>query len=119
MSWDFHLRDPVTGEEIQFDQPHFMRGGTYAVGGTYDAHFNVTYNYGKVYRRHNGNVPFGSQFDGKVAHETIPILEEMITKLGDDVSADYWEATEGNAKRALHALLALAKMRPDGVWDVC
>ena len=34
----------------------------------------------------------------------------------DDVDEDYWKATEGNAKRALHGLLAFAQMRPDGVW---
>ena len=38
-------------------------------------------------------------------------------RLADDVSEDYWEATEGNAKRAILQLVALAKMRPDGVWD--
>jgi hypothetical protein len=33
------------------------------------------------------------------------------------VHEDYWEATEGNAKRALLQLMALSRMRPDGVWD--
>ena len=36
--------------------------------------------------------------------------------LGDDVDDDYWKPTEGNAKRALYGLLAMAQMRPDGVW---
>ena len=45
-------------------------------------------------------------------------LEKAIAALGDDVDdSDYWNATEGNAKRALYGLLAFAKMRPDGVWD--
>jgi hypothetical protein len=48
--------------------------------------------------------------------DSIPILEKAIAQLGDDVDEDYWEPTEGNAKRALSQLLALAKMRPDGVW---
>ena len=48
--------------------------------------------------------------------DSIPLLTKAISKLGDDVSDDYWEATEGNAKRALTQLLTLAKMRPDGVW---
>ena len=30
---------------------------------------------------------------------------------------DYWKATEGNAKRALCQLRALAQLRPDGVFD--
>ena len=37
--------------------------------------------------------------------------------LGDDVSSNYWEPTEGNAKAALLKLIALAEMRPDGIWD--
>lgn len=47
----------------------------------------------------------------------IQILENAINQLGDDVDPDYWEPTEGNAKRALLKLLAMAKMRPDGIWD--
>lgn len=49
--------------------------------------------------------------------ESIPLLKSAIQKLADDVDEDYWKATEGNAKRALIKLLALAQMRPDGVWD--
>ncbi len=49
--------------------------------------------------------------------ESIPVLQAAAEQLADDVSEDYWEATEGNAKRAILQLVALAKMRPDGVWD--
>ena len=37
--------------------------------------------------------------------------------LGDDIDPDYWTPTEGNAKRPLLQLIAMAKMRPDGIWD--
>ena len=30
---------------------------------------------------------------------------------------DYWEPTAANALRPLYQLMALAQMRPDGVWD--
>lgn len=36
---------------------------------------------------------------------------------GDNNHCDYWEATEGNAKRPLLQLAAMARIRPDGVWD--
>lgn len=49
--------------------------------------------------------------------ESIPVLERAIAVLGNDVSNDYWEPTEGNAKRALIYLLTMAQMRPDGIWD--
>ena len=81
MSYDIYLKDPVTKEVVEVDTPHFIAGGTYAIGGTKELWLNVTYN------------------------------------LGDDVNPDYWKSTEGNAKRALLQLLAMAKIRPDGIWD--
>ena len=48
--------------------------------------------------------------------ESVPVLEGAISKLGDDTDEDYWKPTEGNVKQALEQLLALARMRPDGVW---
>lgn len=49
--------------------------------------------------------------------ESIPVLQKAIAALSDDVNPDYWEPTEGNAKRALCGLLAFAQLRPDGVWE--
>ena len=117
MSYDIKLRDPVTREVIVLDAPHQMRGGTYVLGGTAEAWLNVTYNYGKHYRR----VMDGEQgirwLYGKTGAESIARLREAAAALGDDVTEDYWEATEGNAKAALLQLLAIAQIRPDGVWD--
>lgn len=115
MSYDIDLNDPVTGKIIELDEPHQMRGGTYAIGGTTEASLNITYNYSKhFYRIIEGGI---RAIYGKSGAETIPILENAISQLDDNVSNDYWEATEGNAKRALTQLLALAKMRPDGIWS--
>lgn len=36
---------------------------------------------------------------------------------GIEAATVAWEPTEGNAKRALLQLLAMARMRPDGVWN--
>lgn len=114
MSYDIELTDPTTGHRIVLDQPHQMRGGTYAIGGDSVAHLNVTYNYA----RHFGSVGEKGirSIYGKTGAESIPMLQAGISALGDDVSEDYWEPTEGNAKAALRQLLALAQMRPDGVW---
>ena len=54
---------------------------------------------------------------GLTGAQSIPVLEKAAAALGDDVNPDYWEATEGNAKKPLLQLLAMARMRPDGVWD--
>lgn len=114
MSYDIELQDPVTKEVLQLDAPHQMRGGTYAMGGTTDAHLNVTYNYAPHFRR-LGERGIRTLY-GMTGADSCGLLEKAVAELGDDVDADYWQPTEGNAKRALAQLLALAKMRPDGVW---
>lgn len=133
MGYDCDLVDPVTKEVLQLDQPHQMKGGTYCVGGTTDASLAVTYNYGGHFSKAFGDTdtelsPFERCFGGgktglrrlrgMTGAESIPVLQSAIARLGDDVSNDYWEATEGNAKRALVQLLALAQLRPDGIWEI-
>jgi hypothetical protein len=121
MSYDLYLKDPVSKETIHLDDVHHMRGGTYAIGGTTEAHLNVTYNYAKhYYRVFNEAAGLESgirSIYGMSGAESVPVLQKAAALLGDDVHDDYWTPTEGNAKRALFQLIALAKMRPDGIWD--
>lgn len=116
MSYDIRLKDPVTKKTIEFDNPHLIRGGTYAMNGTNEAYINITYNYSKYYYGIFGEKGIRIIYNMSGA-ESMLILKEGISKLGDDVSKDYWEVTEGNAKRALYGLLAFAQLRPDGIWD--
>lgn len=121
MSYDIYLRDPITKETLVLDGPHHMKGGTYCLGGEIKAHLNITYNYCHTFRRvlpkrddwHQGI----RSIYGLTGAESLPILDAAIAQLGDDVSEDYWEPTDGNAKRALLQVRALALLRPDGVWD--
>ena len=115
MSYNINLCDSVSGEVLVLAAPHHMRGGTYQIGGCPEAHLNVTYNYYPHYRKVLG--PTGVRgIYGLTGAESIPVLQAGIEQLGDDVGDNYWTATEGNARRALAQLLALARMRPDGVW---
>lgn len=134
MSYDIELVDAITGEPLELDAPHHMRGGTYAVGGTTRARLNVTYNYHPQFSRafdalpaprpkapewlRNDGAPVCGvrTIYGLTGAESLPILDKAIASLGDDVGADYWKPTDGNAKRALMQMRALAMMRPDGVW---
>ena len=132
MSWDVDLCDPVTNEVLELDNPHFMRGGTYAVGGTCEMSLNITFNYTRFY-----NDAFKGGFralDGVTAVESIPILKAAIEKIKDPLTPDlsqeerehyesqqatgYWMPTKDNCLRPLYQLLSLAQMRPDGVWRV-
>lgn len=116
MSYDIRLTDSTTGETLELENPHDLKGGTYALGGTREAWLNVTYNYGPHFYRVLGEKGIRIIY-GKSGAETIPILESAISQLGDDVDSDYWKPTEGNAKQALSDLLILAKAIPDGIWD--
>ena len=115
MSYDISLLNPITKEVIEFDFPHQIKGGTYAIGGTSQAWLNVTYNYSKFYYNVFGDKGIRTIY-GMTGAESIPVLKEAISKLGDDTNPDYWKPTEGNAKGPLLGLLAFAQMRPDGIW---
>lgn len=117
MSYDIYLKDPVTKATLHLDSPHQFQGGTYAMGGTTECWLNVTCNHADNFRSAFGDERGIRSIYGMTGAESIPVLRAATGRLGDDVSEDYWEATEGNAKRALTQLLALAGSRPDGVWD--
>jgi hypothetical protein len=116
MSYDIYLTDPVSKVVLYLDSLHQLQGGTYAIGGTTQCWLNVTYNYADHFRSAFGDERGIRSLYGLTGAESIPVLRAAMGQLEDDVSEDYWEATEGNAKRALAQLLALAKLRPDGVW---
>ena len=116
MSYDIELVHPVNGETLKLDSNHHMRGGTYCVGGTDEARLNVTYNYYKHFIRVLGDKGIRTIY-GMSGVDSIPVLSNAVSQLADDVSDNYWEPTEGNAKASLIQLLTLAKMRPDGIWN--
>ena len=116
MSYDISLVDPVTKEDLVLDSPHQMKGGTYPLGGSRTASLNITYNYREHFEKVLGKDDIRTIY-GMTGAASIPILREAAKKLADDVHPNYWEATEGNAKRALLQLIALAELRPDGIWD--
>ena len=116
MSYDIYLLDPVTKDTIEFDDMHNIKGGTYRVGGNTEAWVNITYNYSSHYYRVFGENGIRTIY-GMSGAESIPLINNAINQLGNDISEDYWESTEGNAKRSLYSLLSFAQLRPDGIWD--
>lgn len=117
MSYDIRLVDPVTKEGLHADEKHMIHGGMFAMGGTSELWMNITWNYSDFFYEHIDEEKGIRAIYGMSGADSIPILESAIAKLKDDATDDYWEATEGNAKRDLYGLLALAKLRPDGIWD--
>jgi hypothetical protein len=116
MSYDIYLRYQ-DGGRAYLSQQHTITGGTYVLGGTDEAWLNVTYNYASHFEAVLGPVGIRSIY-GLEAKESIPILKAAAKKLRGRPSRDYWEPTEGNAKKALLDLVRLAKIAPSGtVWD--
>ena len=72
---------------------------------------------GGLFRERYCWTPRQGRQDDHRQHAQQPVLKKAIDMLADDVEEDYWKPTRGNAKRALCGLLALAQLRPDGVWD--
>lgn len=134
MSYDIWLKDPITDQTIEIDKPHFMAGGTYAIGGTTELWLSITYNYGRWYRHKDA---FGKDgiwsICGMSGSDSITVLERAIASLEsmqEDLSEDevaeyeakgatgYWLPTRENAITPLRHLLNFAKMRPNGIWMV-
>lgn len=131
MSYDVRLIDHTTHKVLEADNPHFMQGGTFCPGGTKELWLNITYNYAavlcKVLQRDVIDQDTGKRttlvgldaINGLYAAETISMLRKAINLLSDEgANESYWHPTEGNVKKALIQLKALADMRPDGVWEV-
>ena len=51
MSYNISLRDPVTHEVLETEEPHQIMDGRFAVGGTRELWLNITYNYADWYYR--------------------------------------------------------------------
>lgn len=117
MSWDCTIIDPKTKQSIHTSTQHNIKGAAYAAFGTTELWCNITYNYVQFYRKYLGA---GLEyFNNMRVEDSIPKLQEMVDSLGTDESSNYWDKTEGNARRAIINLLDLAKLAPkDAVWEV-
>ena len=117
MSYDLSLVDSITKNTLEVDKKHHIKGGTYQVNGSCELHINVTYNYSVHLEKAFNNDKGIRSIYGKSGAESIPFIKEAISKLGDDVTDNYWDSTEGNTKEALLNILLLAKMAPNGEWS--
>lgn len=112
MGYSVELRKDGAVVEV----PRHSEGGTYALGGTSRAELSITYNYSEHYEQIDDT---GLRWlYGKRAGDTEDVLREAVGDLGTEKSDNYWEATEGNAGRALSILLDWAQQHPDAEWRV-
>ena len=139
MSYDFSLRDRVSGETVQLPFKHVMKGGMYQVDPETmqpvpiaEARLNITFNYSDYYyEATKGNKDFEIDGDnggikslhGKTGLESIKMLDNMIKNIEKkhpnlETSNNYWDSCPGNAVKPLYQLKTMAELRPDAVWDV-
>ena len=115
MSYDIDLIDEVTGRPVEVDRHE--EGGTYAIGGIEEASLNVTYNYGKFFRKYLDEENGIRWLYGKKAKDCIKRLEAAVVTLGTEQDSNYWKATPGNAGYALYVLLTWAKKWPSAIFQ--
>ena len=123
MGYSIRIKRADGGDAV-LPEKHDIAGGTYAVGGTRDAWLYVTYNYAGTFHRVIGGEGLRS-LDGGCVMDSLPVLDKAIAALGEaQPDADYWKATDGNAKKALVGLKAIADLAlqafPDErlTWEV-
>lgn len=110
MSYDINLVDKDTGEYLYTNDEHNLTGGTYAVGGTKELYLNITFNYYKIFKEYNLYIP---DLDNQLVADVLSNLCSTYAEMEGEPSDNYWEATEGNAKKALKNLIALCSLAPD------
>lgn len=100
MSYDIYLCDHVTEEHLTVTEPHQMRGGLYAIGGTTELWLNVTYNYSRYY--YEANEKGIRAIYGTSGAESIPILESMIKAIEDKYKDADGQWIEGERTRIIY-----------------
>ena len=114
--WVYLMDGGEDGEP--FEVARHSEGGTYVMGGTNEACMNVTYNYNKQYVKVFDGASLKEAIDGKRAGDLLPWLKKAVDVLGIERSADYWEASPGNAGHTLSVLVAWGEEHPDGTYIV-
>jgi hypothetical protein len=113
MSYDVYLEKD--GEPCKVET--HCEGGTYRVGGSFDAHLNITYNYSFFFYNFFDNEEGIRWLYGKKAKDCIERLSDAVKILGINQNDDYWSDTPGNAGYALNILLQWAKQHKEAVFD--
>lgn len=66
MSYSLEIQNPETGEVLETQQPHTIKGGTYCLDGTTRLELNITYNYSAFFHRPE---VLGATDEEKQAHD--------------------------------------------------
>ena len=124
MSYDITFYQGDLPCTLPFAPPH---GGTCCLSEGYrEAWLNITSNYAELFAKHGLSIVKREKpkrgartLEGKTSAECVRVLTSVIPKMGNETTPDYWQATEGNAKKALVDLLTIAvAVPPDAICTV-
>lgn len=81
------------------------------------ANFNITYNYGHIYKKFWDSL---YDFNEKPINEVLPILKNAMENLDKEGKnfKDHYVASEGNAKEALRILIEYCEEYPTGELEI-
>ncbi len=114
MSYDIDIIDREANEIVTLTNKHHLKGGTYPANGTNQLSFNITYNYSPNYAKHDFSI---NDLNNKTIKETLATIRKVKNKLKGKPSDNYWEPSDGNAKKALQDLITMASFaKPKHVW---
>jgi hypothetical protein len=116
MSYDLYIVDDDGNTMRLGKTTHDIMCGTYVLGGTNEAHINITYNYAPFFKTVFGDEGIRTLYGRKVSETFKPLLEAA-NKLHGRPADNYWESTEGNARKALIDCIALSLLFPEGTWQ--
>lgn len=102
--------------ELPKDQTHHIKGAIYVAEGSRSATIHITYNYADYFQQVFGPEGIRTLYGEKVS-ETLEEILNAVLQLSGCPSHDYWEKTEGNARKALIDLLNLGLLFPEGYWS--
>ena len=123
MSYDITIMS-ATGEPVTLAEKHQLRGGTFALGGTDVAELNVTYNYAPMFREAFKDPDGIKTIALRDLKTGLALIQNAILNLKGKPSDNYWNATEGNARKALCDLAILGNLvlstgdHDDAIWEI-
>ena len=106
MSYDIRIVSE-NGFPLHSEHKHDIIGAVYCIGGTTELWMSMTSNYAKHLTYAFDHKDGLKSLHGKSCKEAMPLIIAAISRLGNDVVNDYFDATEGNVKLALLDLLKL------------
>lgn len=104
-----------TGEIVYFAKPLKVHDDLYLQEDIDEARINIIWDFDSIYKEKTGMKDGLAEIDHKDVDQIKEILSPAIDLLKDDEEPkEFWEITEGNAKKILKSILEITNLCPVG-----